>query len=527
MRRKAPILAAAKSALRGQTTNVRSIPAPIGGWNARDPLAEMKPTDAVGLVNWVARVADCAVRGGCADHVTGFAAQPKTLALYTPPTASNKMFAATDAGYFDATSAGAVGANVAALTNGYCNWTQMGVSGGHFLLSFNGVNKPWYYNGTTWVAIDGASTPAITGVTTSLLISANVYKRRLFFVEINKLAFRYLTAADAIGGAAAEFLLGPLCQKGGYLMAMGTWSFDGGTGSDDYAVFITSQGEAIVFTGTDPGNASLWALVGVYQIGAKPLGRKCLVKYGGDLVLLTEFGALPLSKVLQSTAVDYKQALSNKIEKAFTQAAVTTGAIAGWEAQIYPAENALIVNVPITAGAKYEQYLMNTITKSWYRFTDWNASAFAVFNRELYYADTTKVAKAWTGRADYGANIVADAQTAYNYFRDPKVSKNWKLLRPQLLTDGNIQFSIGLSVDFRAVVVLNAASYRVVTGARWDVDLWDAGMWAAGLEIQQNWQTPQSYVGYCASLLLRVATNSIEVQWVATEFIYEKGGPLG
>jgi hypothetical protein len=28
---------------------MRSVPAPVGGWNARDPLAKMKPLDAVTL----------------------------------------------------------------------------------------------------------------------------------------------------------------------------------------------------------------------------------------------------------------------------------------------------------------------------------------------------------------------------------------------------------------------------------------------------------------------------------------------
>ena len=39
-----------KAPQRQQISVLQSYPAPIGGWNKRDALAEMKPTDAVDLV---------------------------------------------------------------------------------------------------------------------------------------------------------------------------------------------------------------------------------------------------------------------------------------------------------------------------------------------------------------------------------------------------------------------------------------------------------------------------------------------
>lgn len=510
---------------RAQVTHVKTIPAPVGGWNARDPLAAMKATDAVRLENWFPRVADCTIRGGEADHVTGFAARPKSIMLYTPPTGTNKMFASTDAGVFDVTSAGAVGAAVAACTNGYWNWTQMGVSGGHYLTMFNGTDSPLYFDGTTWTSITGVSTPAITGLTTSSIVSANVFKRRLYLIQGSKLSFWYL-AADAVGGAATEFLLGPLAQRGGYLMAMGSWSFDGGAGPDDFAVFVTSEGEVIIFRGSNPGDATDWSLVGTYYVG-KPLGRKCLIKYGGDLVILTEFGVFPLSKALQSATIDYKTALTNKIEGAFIEAARSYRSNVGWQAEILPLQSAFIFNIPTaTGGTTAEQYVMNTTTKAWCKFTGWNASAFAVLNSELYFADSTRIAKAWTGRGDHGTNILANAQTAYTSFGLNTQLKNWKLTRPMILVDGPIAFSQGLSVDFEQNPPLTIATYASVAGAQWDVSLWDVGLWAAGLEIRADWRTPSARPGYWASALLQIATNDLEVQWVAQDYTYEVGGVL-
>jgi hypothetical protein len=515
-----------QAAFKGQTTHVRSFPAPIGGWNKRDPIAGMKPTDAVNLVNWFPRVTDCVIRGGESDHVTGFADRPKSLMLYSPPNASNKLFAGANSGVYDVSSPGAVGAPVAACTNGYWNWTQMGVSGGHYLLAFNGTDEPLYFDGTNWISVDGASTPALTGVTTTDLVTAMVYKRRLFVIEKDDLGFWYL-AADAVGGALNHFLLGPVCQRGGYLMAAGSWSFDGGDGPDDYAVFVTSQGEVVLFTGNDPGDSQAWAHVGTYFIGP-PLGRKCLEKYGGDLIVLTQFGAFPLSKALLSATIDYKLALTNKIEGAFNEAARLYGSLEGWEACILPTQSAFIFNIPSQAnGATAQQYVMNTTTKSWCSFSGWNASCFEVFNNELYFADSDRIAKAWSGVSDHGTYITAAAQTAYNNFGMSTQLKEWNLLRPMLLVNGPLEFSIGYSIDFKSPGPLSQAFYTVVTGAQWDVDLWDDALWAAGLEIRNDWRTAAAVPGYWASMLLRIDTNDLEVQWVANDFTYTVGGVVG
>jgi hypothetical protein len=41
-----------------QISRISSIAAPVGGWNARDAIAEMKPGDAIRLLNWYVRATD-------------------------------------------------------------------------------------------------------------------------------------------------------------------------------------------------------------------------------------------------------------------------------------------------------------------------------------------------------------------------------------------------------------------------------------------------------------------------------------
>lgn len=510
-----------KTRTRSRVSWSKSYPAPVGGWNARDSLAAMKPTDAIVLNNWFPKTSYCEIRGGYADHATGMTGTGKTLAVYNALSGTNKMFSATESGVYDVSSPGAVGASVAARTNGKHQWLNFGDGTNQWLIMVNGVDKPLYYDGTTWTAVDGATSPALTGLTTTEIIHVNIHKGRLWYVQKNTLSAWYLSAGVA-GGALTEFPLDGVAQMGGYLMAMATWTVDGGNGPDDRAVFITSEGEIIVYQGTNPSSATTWALVGRYVIG-KPLGRRCFTRYGGDLVVLTQNGAFPMAAALQSASIDYKLALSFKIEKAFTDASALYGSTFGWCATVYPKESALIVNIPISENGDHEQYVMNTITKSWCKFTEWDAEDFAIFNRQLYFVTSNKVVAAWGGTIDGANNIVAYGKTAFSYFDDMTSDKQFSMYRPVLAVNGPLSFLTDIDVDFNDTEISGTATYSVTSGAQWDVNNWDDSYWAAGLEVTKEWTSPAQWDGRCAAGKVKIATNSLTVQWLASDWIGQKG----
>src|SRR5512135_3576870 len=164
-----------------------SLPAPTGGWNARDGLGEMPPLDAVILDNWFPRPADVLQRPGSTNWATGLGAQVNAVMAYNAG-ASSKLFAAAGANIYDCTAGGSVGAAVfSTATSDRWLHTNVATPGGNFLNLANGVDKPLLYNGTAWTAIDGASTPAITGVTTTLLTNPDVAKQRVWFIESGSL----------------------------------------------------------------------------------------------------------------------------------------------------------------------------------------------------------------------------------------------------------------------------------------------------------------------------------------------------
>lgn len=513
-----------KSAQRSRISNAKSMPAPVGGLNARDALADMKPHHAIVLNNWFPRTNYLEIRGGYADFADGTTGNIKTLAVYNKMAGTSEMFAYTASGIYDVSSAGTVGASKLSRTDGKHQYVNFGDGTSNWLIAVNGVDKPAYYDGTTWTAVDGATTPALTGLTTTSIVSVFVFKGRLMFLEINSLSFWYLSAGVA-GGALTEFDLSGVAKKGGYLVAGASWTMDGGSGPDDRAVFVTSEGEVIVYTGTNPGSASAWALTGVFDLG-EPLGRRCMTKFAGDLVLITQQGAYPLSAALQSAIVDERVSITDVIEQAFNEASRSYGSTWGWEVFVYPAQSAMIVNVPIAENGEHQQYVMNTTTKAWCKFTDWNAETFAVFNGQLYYATSTTVKKAWHGNSDDGVNISAYGKTAFSYFGDMGSDKRFNLFRPVLSANGSFSFMTDIDIDFRDTEITGSATYTVITGGSWDSSNWDEAYWAAGMEVLKEWTSPGCDVGKCAAGKVKVVTNSLTVQWMSDDFIYETGGLL-
>jgi hypothetical protein len=514
----------AKAHARQQITRVVSTAAPVRGWNAKDALAAMKPGDAIRLKNWFPTTSDCVLRGGYAEHLTAVGDVVKTLAVHNAMSGTSKMFAATDAGIFDASSAGAAGASVATSTNGYWQFENYGDGTNNWLIMVNGTDKPNYYSGSAWTAVDATSTPALTGLTTTSIIHVFQYLERLFFIEKDSLSAWYL-AAGAAGGALTEFDFASLASKGGFLLAGGTWSLDSGQGLDDVAVFVTSEGEVFVYRGTDPSSASTWEKLGTYQIG-KPIGRRCLLKIGGDLCIITQNGVFPLSAILSSSnAKDKRLAVTDRIETAFNDASRDYRDLLGWEGIFYPARSAVLFNIPTIDEAEAKQYVMNSTTKAWCEFDSWDAMCFAVFNEDLYFGGDDTVYKAWTGTADNGVDIQTDAKEAFSKYGSDQ-QKKCTLYRPILSVNGSIAYLTGLDVDFKDTNITGSAEYTVTSGGQWDVSNWDEAFWQANLEVVRQWQSPKENVGTWFAGKLKVATQDLEIHWLATDIMFEVGGGI-
>lgn len=509
---------------RSQKAFTASIPAPIGGLNARDPYAAMPATDAVILDNFFCLPNEIMLRKGCSDWVTGITGMVESICGYNTANGSHKIFAAAGSNIYDATLQGAVGAAVqTGLTNARWEHANFATAGGKFLYMVNGADKPRLYDGTNWTAVDNASTPSITGVTTTLLKDVMVHQSRLWFIEANSLKVWYLPPLS-IGGAAQSFDLGSIFVRGGYLQAFESWSLDAGSGLDDHAVFISSEGEVAVYRGTDPSSAATWFKVGVFYMGS-PIGQRSANKYAGDVMVVCQDGLNPLSKALLTARITTKTAITDKIQSTISDAVTEYGTLFGWETVVYAGLNQLILNVP-TSSVTSVQYVMNTITGAWSRFTNWNAFSWELVNDNIYFGTNGKVCLAWSGTQDSGATIVANALPAFNYFGKQSQLKQVTMCRPIVSTDGTPSILIGINTEFNSTDPTGVLSYTPSASSMiWGSMVWGSMAWGGSLVTKANWQYA-SGLGYSLSLHMIVQNNNANFRWQSTDYVIKGGGIL-
>ncbi len=495
----------------------KALPVPTKGWNTRDNIADMDPKSAVIMDNVFPDSDRVTPRRGYDDHATGMTADINTLMVYEPASGDAEMFAACDGDIFDISSAGAVGAAVVTgKTNDKWQHVNIGTSGGHFLFACNGEDTPQVYNGSAW----GNTT--LTGPTVTSIVWCNLHQRRLWIGEKDSLVAHY-GGTNAITGGFTSFPLYALANKGGYLMGMATWTRDSGSGPDDVAVFVTSEGQAIVYSGTDPSSAETWQLQGVFDIG-KPVGRRFYIKAGGDVVMVTQDGFVSLAAVLtlDRSQAD-KAAISAQINKAVNSAVRDGGNLFGWQPVLYPRGTMLLFNIPID-GTTSHQYVFNTLTSAPCRFKAQNANCWTVFNEELYFGgkDGT-VYKADNGTSDNGTAIATDLLPAFNYFGMTGTVKSFKMAEAVFNSDGTVSTALDLNVDFSQTAGATVSSTIDSGAAKWDEALWDTGTWGGAEDIYRAWKSVTG-IGRSASLRIRTQSTTARPSLLAINIIFEPGG---
>lgn len=507
---------------RQQRAITASVPSPVGGWNDRDSLAAMDPKDAVILDNFFPLPSKVILRKGDEAWTTGLGAQVESLMAYQPQTGTAALFGAAGTSFYNVTVQGAVGAAVVTgLTNARWQHLNMSTAGGNFLMAVNGSDKLRGWNGTAWWT-DGDGSHDITGVDTATCIGIAMFKRRLWLIKKNTASAYYLPV-DSIAGAASQLDFGSIFSDGGQLMAIADWSLDAGIGIDDYAAFISNYGEVALYKGSDPTSATTWALVGLFTIGS-PIGRRCVAPLAGDVMLISKDGLIPLSKALMSSRVNTSIALTDKIQNATSLATTNYASTFGWQVIQFPGENMVVLNVPVSVGNQ-QQYVMNTISGAWCRFLGWPANCFELFNDELYFGGNGATYKAWSTRADAGANINAEALQAFNYFGGRSSLKEWTLARPLVAIDNSTNFLFGINTDFDILPPTGVLTATASSAATWDVSKWDIGTWGGDPAIQKAWQSVQG-VGYCAGMHIKTTSNISQIEWSATDYAYQRGGIL-
>lgn len=511
-----------------KVANIVSIPAPIGGWNVRDPLPAMDPIFAPVLDNVFCLPSEVMIRKGYTKHAT-FTGTCGTIMDYDAADGTEYLWAAVNTGsdvvIYDIANSGPVGAPVVTgLSSSVFKHCHFATTGGSFSYYVNGADDALLYDGTTWYSVNSTSTPyAITGPTTTEFQDVIAFKRRLWFVEDNSMSAWYLPT-DQIAGAAKEYDFAPIFSKGGHIVKIDTWSLDAGQGLDDYFVVFTTEGEVAVYTGTDPASASTWSLQGVFYIGT-PTGPGMTCKYGGDLLIINKDGIAQMSKSLMSSRVNTQLQMTDKIQP---QLAQDTGAYAnntGWDILLFPPQNMLLVNIPVSETMSY-QYVMNTISGAWSRWTGINAKSWYYANDDLYFGANGYVGRAWTTQADDGTDITADILPAYQNFGGQSQLKRWTMGRIILGATGTVSYGGRMEIDFNLNPDAVSLPFTIATTAGfYGTAIYGTSTYGGDITIRRQWKNVTG-MGYWGSFHIQLRTKDSDVRLYAMDVMGEAGGNI-
>lgn len=499
------------------------IPAPTAGWYVGANLADAPPKTAYVLDNAFPQLDYIRMRGGCVEFTTGMTGNVSSLMVWIGPTAQ-KMFAANGTGIYDVSAGGAVGASVAAITSTALEVCHFVGSAGSYLIVNNGVDAQWNYSGAAWSQV-----PAITGLP-SPFAQTWVFKSRLYGVTLNSLKSWYLPL-DSIGGAATSFDLTDIFTHGGYLVCGATWAISSNSGLYQVNVFITSEGEVAVYDGAYPGDPA-WTLKGLYKIG-KPLGRRCIMKAGGDLAVMTESGIIPMSSAMTLDEIALQnKAVTAPIAPEWRNAVIARAGLTGWQIVTWPLQSMAIVNLPKLSSSDFTQYVANAQTGAWCRYIGYDANCFAVFNNNLYFGTSDgRVMQAETGGIDDTRYINTTIFPSYSaLIGGDGGRKQVRMVKPFIRADFIANYQIRIEVDYDTTIPAQPAPSSISsTSPKWDISLWDIATWGVPLTDQSVWKSVTGY-GSVISPILEISTgftDTPDFRLSAYEVMFEAGNPFG
>jgi hypothetical protein len=492
-----------------------TFPAPVGGWNAADALDAMPREDAETMINWFPETTFARLRSGFSSFCdTGTGLSIKTLAEYGGT--ASKLLAASDGEVWDVTS-GTAASLASGFTSDIWDTTNFATAAGQYMLMANGADTPQVYNGTTLVA----AVNTIGGVAPAIDFSqVESFNNRIFYAEADSLSVWYLPVGQ-FQGALTEFDFGGLCERGGTISKIATWTRDNAaSGANEMFVIVTTKGEVLIYLGPDPAT---WSLSARFLVGEPVSGPNSVVRLGPDCVLLCEDGFQPLAQYLQlGESKAQAIALSRKIGNAVTEAVRLKKAEEGWGATLYPQGNMLVFNVPQGGGVFY-QYVINTITGSWCQFQGMNGQSWSLYNGELYFGGYDGVVyKANTGTSDNGGAITGDLRQAWQMPGNRAQNKRVTMGRPIFRTNGPVYTSFGIDVDYVASM-LPAPSLSYSVGALWGTAVWGVDAWGGGYQLQRDWISVTG-IGYALAPHMKVQTGTITLQLMSIDILYEAGG---
>ena len=523
---KTPRIAAA-----AQVSQLIVAPAPVGGLNYRDPISNMSLVDALVMRNFIPKQTGAELRKGWKYHTAVLEDEEDIKSLFSynaPDPANSKLFAAAAGDIYDATAEGVAPTVSQAATGSdddLWNTTQFSTVAGNFLLAVSPGAGYWTYDGATWTQQTPTNLPADP-------TSVAVWKNRVWFTIKDSASVWYLDTANAITGTAVEFPMGGTLRNGGYVRGLVNWTLDAGLGIDDYLVVVGSQGDVSVWQGTDPSDPDKFGMKGVWYVGPVPKYGRFFTNYGGDVMLLSELGIVPVSRLINGQFSEIQPGPAQKIQSVLSPIISKLRDQIAWDIYLVPNSDVLVIKLPPLDGT-YEQYAMNINTGAWCNLSGMPMTATAMLNGQFYFStDDYAVAKGFFGELDQvatdgtgGQAVDGEVQTCFNAFNTPGQLKRFSMVRPVFIARQPPSIKLRLNTQYSFGNVAGAPSFTSESRPEWDDSEWNLARWASSSNTYETW-IGVTGLGYYGSLRMRVRGLGGSTIFASFHVLSEVGGVM-
>jgi len=540
-------MVSAANAIRKATQEQGRFPMPLEGLNYQVSLLTAPPTAALLLDNMVPVSDGLEIRGGWRDWIpeaSRFANEVRTIIPFTAQVAANsRLFCSTadavglvyNVSTLNAAPVLSLTPSTASATPGEWYYTNFNTPGGSFLCMVSKGAGYYYYS-----AAGGWVEPTLTfpvGDTTTAkdFTFCWTWKNRLWFLKHNS-AVAYYLPISSISGALQSFDLSIQLVHGGSLTFALNWTYDSGRGIDDGLIFASTEGDVIVYQGTDPASITTFSLQGTWYVGRFPMGRRCFVSLGGDVLLLTEYGITKMSDLVSGRLQG--AALGNTEDPYYKLNPKLGGFVAKyldskyWFLTSYPTDSLMIIGAPYVDANTGQSlsFLLSVIPKAWATISQMDLlSGDLYYGKYMFGTRDGNVCQGFYGfkdgvssdGLDLGAEITARIQTPFNDLGYNTLNK--RLLRMKLygLTDGMLAATVKWVPEYDLLTQLSTIGAPSADSSLWDVAVWDAAKWAAAQFPVRRWIGIAGF-GKKLSLLMAVRGQGY-VLLSDYEILYETG----
>lgn len=461
-------------------------PAPSQGLHTSVSMGSSVTGSASVLTNFLPTVTGSRIRGGSMKTAKGADGTALRWAGKYKQGNTEAIFMASETAIYNMTAPATLPSTQSAAVSGMTSsdWAsfQHTTADGAFLIMVNGEDPRQLFNGSTW-----STTPAITfpdTTTSDQLGYGFTFNNREFYTKNGSLDVYYL-ATSAVGGAATVFPLGGVVKKGGSILTGFSWAIESGDGLADYCVFVTTEGEVVIYAGSDPSSSTNFALKGVYQVG-RPLGKNAWLRQGGDILLCTVDGLIRLSGVFQRDQLQLSiEAISRPIDTEWKGAALLTGT--GWTITPWVEQSVAFVTFPDNTYLPDTTFVLNLVTGKWGLITGWSALCYTTRVGNLYFgSDEGFMWQGDTGGNDDSQPFTATYLSSFESGGDYGLTKRASSARLYIKCQTPPSVKLFARSDFNTdTPAYDIITYGEVSETLWDVSLWDVDVWDGSQKVQR------------------------------------------